>query len=221
MGELSVSIVRLRWVGYALFVLSLLDSIAVLIPPNLMNPAWELQTIGALVERVPVPLLGLALIFMGEDEERGNIEEILLKVLSWVCLLSAVIFLLMLPLGIFNTVKLNSQANTQIAAQSQQQLSQLQAVEDRLQKGSPQELKTLADELKRMGLEVKTQNPEELKNQILARITPAKEQLKQQASAVKKNQGIALIKTSVKWMIGAVISAILFFTLWKGTDWAR
>jgi large-conductance mechanosensitive channel len=221
MGELSVSIFRLRWVGYALFVLSLLDSIAVLIPPNLMNPAWELQTIGALVERVPVPLLGLALIFMGEDEERGNLEEILLKVLSWVCLLSAVIFLLMLPLGIFNTVKLNSQANTQIAAQSQQQLSQLQAVEDRLQKGSAQDLKTLAEELKRMGLEVKTQNPEELKNQILARITPAKEQLKQQANAVKQNQGIALIKTSVKWMIGAVISAILFFTMWKGTDWAR
>ncbi len=86
-GDQGFSIYRLRWIGYGLLILSLLDTIAVLIPANFGNRLWELQTIGAVVERVPVPLLAMALIFFGEGYDRRGLEDIFLKVLSWVCLL--------------------------------------------------------------------------------------------------------------------------------------
>lgn len=220
-GEQELSVYRLRWVGYGLLVLSLFDTIAVLIPPDFLNPVWELQTIGALVERVPVPLLGLALIFWGEDYDRTNWEEIILKVLSWVTLLLAILCLLMLPLGLVNTLRINGQNSQQITAQSQQQLTQLQQVQDRLNKGSPEELKTLATELNRLGLQVDAQKPEELKTQLLSRIPQAKQQLENQTKTVQSNQRLALFKNAIKWMLGALISSVLFFTLWRGTGWAR
>lgn len=65
----------LRWVGYGLLVLALMDVVDILLPPQLMNPAWEFQTIGALVERVPVPLLGLALVFFDGISSRKNWEN--------------------------------------------------------------------------------------------------------------------------------------------------
>ncbi len=220
-GEQGFSIYRLRWIGYGLLILSLLDTIAVLIPANFGNRVWELQTIGAVVERVPVPLLAMALIFFGESYDRKRFEDLFLKVLSWVCLLLAVIFLLMLPLGIFGTIYVNNQNNKQINTQANQQLAQLQQVEDKLNKGTPEDLKNLAGELTRLGVQADTQNPQELKNQILSRITPAKERLQKQSAAVESNQRLGLFKNAVKWLLGALISSVLFFTIWRGTDWAR
>jgi len=220
-GDQGFSIYRLRWIGYGLLILSVLDTIATLIPANFGNRLWELQTIGALVERVPVPLLAMALIFFGEGYDRRSLENPFLKLLSWVCLLLGLVFLLMLPLGIFGTIYVNSQNNQQIDNQAKQQFAQLQQVEERLTKGSPQDLKNLAAELTRLGVQADTQNPQQLKDQILSRITPAKERLQTQKAAVESSQRLGLFKNAVKWLLGALISSVLFFTLWRGTDWAR
>ncbi|WP_341733178.1 HpsJ family protein [Microcoleus sp. EPA2] len=220
-GEQGFSIYRLRWIGYGLLILSLLDTIAVLIPANFGNRVWELQTIGAVVERVPVPLLAMTLIFFGEGYDRRSLEDIFLKFLSWICLLLALVFLLMLPLGLFGTIYVNNQNNKQITNQANQQLAQLQQVEERLNKGTPEDLKNLGTELNRLGVPADTQNPQELKTQILSRITPAKERLQAQSAVVQSNQRLGLFKNAIKWLLGALISSVLFFMLWRGTDWAR
>ena len=220
-GDQGFSIYRLRWIGYGLLILSVLDTIATLIPANFGNRLWELQTIGAIVERVPVPLLAMALIFFGEGYDRRGLENLFLKLLSWVCLLLGLVFLLMLPLGIFGTIYVNNQNNQQIDTQAKQQFAQLQQVEERLIKGSPEDLRTLAGELSRLGVPANTDNPEQLKDQILSRITPAKERLQTQKAAVQSSQRLGLFKNALKWLLGALISSILFFTLWRGTDWAR
>ena len=220
-GDQGFSIYRLRWIGYGLLILSVLDTIATLIPANFGNRVWELQTIGAVVERVPVPLLAMALIFFGEGYDRRGLENLFLKLLSWVCLLLGLVFLLMLPLGIFGTMYVNNQNNQQIDTQAKQQFAQLQQVEERLTKGSPEELRNLAGELTRLGVQANTENPQQLKDQILSRITPAKERLQTQKAAVQSSQRLGLFKNSLKWLLGALISSVLFFTLWRGTDWAR
>ena len=220
-GDQGFSIYRLRWIGYGLLILSVLDTIVVLIPANFGNRLWELQTIGAIVERVPVPLLAMALIFFGEGYDRRGLENLFLKLLSWVCLLLGLVFLLMLPLGIFGTIYVNNQNNQQIETQAKQQFAQLQQVQERLTKGSPEDLRTLAGELSRLGVQADTENPEQLKDQILSRITPAKERLQTQKATVQSNQRLGLFKNALKWLLGALISSVLFFTLWRGTDWAR
>jgi len=163
----------------------------------------------------------MALIFFGEGYDRRGLEDVFLKVLSWVCLLLGLVFLLMLPLGIFGTIYVNNQNNQQITTQANQQLAQLQQVEERLNKGTPEDLRNLAGELTRLGVQADAQNPQQLKEQILSRITPAKERLQTQSAAVQSNQRLGLFKNAVKWLLGALISSVLFFTIWRGTDWAR
>ncbi len=213
------SIYRLRWVGYGLLLLAVFDVIQLLLPPNYQDAVWVLQTVGAIVERVPVPLLGLLLIFFGEDAERTNIEDILLKVLRWVTLLLAIGFLAMVPLSVAYTFRIDSQNNQQIAALQERQATQLDTVEERVTKGSAEDIKNLGNELNRMGVPVDPQKPDELKTKILERIASAKTQVPTQAKLTKDNQRLALLKNAVKWTIGALVSSVLLFMIWRSTGW--
>ncbi|MBH8552900.1 hypothetical protein I8751_11070 [Nostocaceae cyanobacterium CENA357] len=212
------SMALLRILGYGLLLLALFDIIEMLIPLRLMNPSWEFQTFGALVERVPVPLIGLTLIFYGELHARARWEFLTLKFFSWLSLLLAALFLFMIPLGIVNTVRLNRQSYTQINTASLQQMSQAEQVEKRLKQATPQQIDNF---LKSQGRSTNAKNPQELKNQVLSEVSKAKEQIKNQAQANQSTQRLNLFKNSVKWNLGALISATLFFTIWKLTQWAR
>ncbi|MBW4562205.1 MAG: HpsJ family protein [Mojavia pulchra JT2-VF2] len=214
----TVSINILRTLGYGLLILALFDVVEMFVPPNFMNPAWEFQTFGSLVERVPVPLIGLALVFYGELHSRSKWELLSLKLLSWLTLLLAVIFLVLIPLGIGNTVRLNKQSIAQVNNLSQQQLSRAEQVEQQLNQATPEQLGTF---LKRQGRSFDGKNPQEVKTQILSEVSKAKAQIKTQAKATQSSQRLTLIKSSVKWNLGALVSAALFFSFWKITKWAR
>jgi FtsH-binding integral membrane protein len=87
----------LRLVGYGLLVMALVDILFLLIPPQLMNPVWEFQTMGAIIERIPVTLLGIVLVYYGERSDRAPIETLLLRWLSWFCLIFAIFLLITFP----------------------------------------------------------------------------------------------------------------------------
>ena len=212
------SITLFRILGYALLVLALFDIIEMFIPPNFMNPVWEFQTLGALVERVPVPLIGLVLVFFGEMYSRTKWEFPILKLISWLTLLFAVMFILLIPLGVLNTVRLSGQSSTQINTVSTQQIAQAEQVEKQLNQATPEQINSL---LKRQGRSSDGKNPQELKSELLSEVSQAKTKIKSQAEATQSLQGLNLIKTSVKWNLGALVSGALFFTIWKQTNWAR
>ena len=219
--EQGLSIYRLRLVGYGLLLFALADNLLVFYPPQLTNAAWELQAMGAVVERLPVPLLGLVMVFFGEDYERNRLEDIFLKIVSWFSLLLAIAFLLLLPLGINNTLRINAENNQGIQAQAQQRQAELEAVETQVNQSSTEQLQDLAVELNRIGLPVDTTKTQELKSDILSRVATAKEQLPAQTQATRSSQRQVLLKNSFKWNLGALIGSILFFYIWRGTYWAR
>jgi hypothetical protein len=219
--EQGLSIYRLRWVGYGLLIFAFFDTIQLLYPPDFTNPVWELQTIGAIVERLPVPLLGLAMVFFGEDYDRTRLEDIFLKLVSWFCLLLAIVSLLLVPLAVTNTLRINNQNNQRIEGQAQQRLAELEQIETRVGQGSTDDLTNLAEELNRLGLPVDISNTDALKSDILSRVATAKERLPGQTEATRNNQRQVLLKNSVKWNLGALIACILFFYIWRGTYWVR
>jgi len=212
------SMTILRSLGYGLLLLALFDIVEMFVPPNFMNPAWEFQTFGALVERVPVPLIGLVLVFFGEMNSRSKWEFPILKLLSWLTLLFALLFFLLIPLGVGNTLRLNNQSAAQISTLSKQQISQAEQVEKQLNQATPQQIDNF---LKSQGRSLAGKNPEELKTQVLSQVSQAKKQIKTQAEATQSLRGLTLIKSSVKWNLGALVAGSLFISIWKGTRWAR
>lgn len=223
--SLLESISLWHWIGYGLLVLALMDVIALLFPPQIMNPAWEFQTIGGLVERVAVPLIGFLLVFYGEQIGRENWEFPLVKLLSWLTLLIGVLFFLLIPLGVVNTIRLDKQAQSQISSQVQQNITQIQEVKKQLATTkTAEEMKALLRRLDNQGRAPDIQTSEQLqkvKNELSTFISNAENQLSDQATIVQSGQRLTLLKNSIKWNLGALISGALFIIIWRSTRWAR
>lgn len=224
-ASLSRSMTILHWIGYGLLALTVMDIVDVLVPPQFMNPIWEFQTIGQFVERVPVPLIGLALVFFGGMDVRAKWEPIFLKLLSWVTLLLAIWYILLIPLGIVNTIRLEGQNSKQIAAQVDQGLAQIKQVKQQLDTAkTPEQISQLISSIDSQGRTPEIQNAQQAadaKEKLTTFITTTESQLQTQANSTKKSQQLSLLKNSVKWNLGALISGVLFIMMWQGTSWAR
>ena len=212
------STIILRCLGYGLLILALFDIVEILVPPNFMNPAWEFQTIGALVERVPVPLIGFAFVFYGEMNSRKRWEFPVLKLLSWLALVMGIIYILSIPLGVINAARLQKQSSSQINQVSKQQMARAEQVKKQLDLATPEQIN---DFLKRQGRSSETQEPGKFKQQLLGEVSQAKQKIKDRAKATESSRGLTLLKKAVKWNLGAVVAGILYINIWKGTDWAR
>lgn len=212
----------IRAVGYVLLALALFDFVNIFIPLRFTNPVWEFQMIGALVEHVPVPLIGLVFIFYGEGHYRPQVEMILLKCLSWASLLVGVLFLLLLPLGINNTWRINIQNNIQITNQSSEQMSQILQFKERLSNAKTNEdIDNLLTSLNRQNRSPDIKNPQELKSRLLLEATNAEKTVNAQSKATRSNTRQELLKNSIKWNLGALISGVIFIWIWHATEWVR
>jgi hypothetical protein len=222
-GE-NLSVYRFRWIGYGFLILALIDVIHILVSIPVGTPTAFLQTIGQLVERVVVPLLGFALVFFGEYYGRKSREKIWLRILSWLSLVLAILFFLFIPPIALQTFSLNNQAQQQVDVAVQKQFDQLKSLEDQLNKSNPEQIKTLATQLSALGVSVDSKNPEAVKAQIQTRIKAVRDQLtqaKNQAQGAAATQTSALVKNAVKWSLGALVAGFLFLYLWKSSSWAR
>lgn len=212
------SIMILRTLGYGLLLLALFDIVEMFVTPSFMNPGWEFNTFGAIVERVPVPLIGLALVFYGNLHSRSKWEFLSLRFLSWLTLLLAVLFILLIPLSINNTIRVSKENTYQINTLSEQQISQAEQIEKRLSEATPEQINNF---LKAQNRTLDAKNPQDKKSQILSQVSQAKAQIKTQAEATQSARNLNLLKNSVKWNLGALVAAALFFIFWKTTRWAR
>lgn len=216
---LSSSLVRC--IGYCLLVLALFDFIALLIPPA-MNPVWRFQTMGAIIERVVVPLLGLLLVFYGEADLRWGWEERLLKFLSWSALLVGILFLLLAPLLILDGLRVDDQISYQINAKVSQQLSQLTQVENQINRATtPKDILSVTARLNIQRLPADIKNIQQLKSRLLAEIVKAKGAVRPKTEAAATSQRFALIKTAVKWFLGTIVTGSVFIYIWRNSRWAR
>jgi hypothetical protein len=203
-------------------VLTLFDLIHLLVPPGFLNPEWEFQTIGALVERVAVPLLGLGLVFFGEEDSRSMWEGLVLKFLSWASLVAGVLFLLLAPLLFVDMSRLNEQINYQLNVQGPPQLRQLELIEKQLREATTdKDIESIVTRLKIQGLPPNFKNTQELKSKLLSEITKQENAIKSQLKEVGDNKRLALLKSFTKWCLGALVSGFAFIYIWRLTRWAR
>jgi hypothetical protein len=224
-SSLAKSINLFRWIGYGFLILTILDFMEIFIPLRFMNPVWEFQMMGALVEQVPVSLLGFGLIFLGKLYLRSPWERPILKFLSWMALLLAVGFLLLIPLGIFNTIRINRQNTEEVSTQTQQQVAEIEQVKLRLgQATTKNEVIQLVSRLDRADITKQIEASQKLevtKIDLTSFLSLTEGKIKGDAQETLANRRITLFKRSIKWNFGALIAGTLFFIIWRSTGWAR
>lgn len=221
-GQQQRTLMLSRRAGYALLALCFIDLLYVLLPPELLNPVWEYQTIGDLVKLVPVPLLALMLIFHGDTALRSRPERLALKILSWATLVVGIVFLLLVPLTVSDAVHIHRLNNNQISTQVSQQRLQLDATRKQLEKVSPDRLRNFVPTPDKNGnLPDIPNSPEQAKEQILNNLNRAKEQAEQQANQARTNLRKNLVKNTIKLVGEALIAGCFFIYIWKMTSWTR
>jgi hypothetical protein len=213
----------LRSIGYGLLLLSLIDLLYVIFPPEFTKPIWEYQTIGDLVRLIPVPMIAFMLVFYGESFGRKKVERPIVAILSWSTLIFGVFCLLMIPLTVVNTLRIAQYNNDQINTQVTQQKTQLNNTKTQLDQATPEQLQSL--------IRVPTEkadsptntpkNPGEAKAQVLDNIQKAQKKADEQAFDARKNVQQNLIKNSSKIILESLVGGCLFLYTWFVTDWAR
>ena len=213
----------LRLVGYGLLLMALVDVFFLLIPPQLMNPLWEFQTMGAIVERIPVTLLGLVLVYYGERSDRAPIESIILKSLSWFALLAAILLILMIPLNISNGFRIYNQHNASANAKFVSQKETIQHFKEQLEAAdSKDEIGAVLQQQAKQKVNIPDSvNTQKLKTDLITNLQNNQDSITNQAQAFRSQKRSLLLKKCLKWNLGALIASILFFLIWKSTGWAR
>ncbi|MGQ4646834.1 HpsJ-like protein, cyanoexosortase A-associated [Lyngbya aestuarii] len=223
--EILSSTLLLHWIGYGFLLFSLVELVAIIIPPQFMNPVWEFQTFGAIVERVVVLLLGFGLVFFGERGGRGKWELPLLKSLSWLAFLMAILFFLMIPLAIVNTLRIDRQNTQQITNQIEQGKNQIQQIQKQLQGvTTQQQMEELLTGFNSTGGSPQIgsgQQLEDVKGQLSSVLAQGETTISTRAKEVKADQRLNLLKSSVKWNLGALLTGVLLLVIWLSSSWTR
>ncbi len=196
-----------RLVGYSLLLLVALDIIDIFIPFKFADANWEFQVIGNLVERVPVPAIGLLLVLYGEKRSK------LIKLMSTLSVIVGILFFLLIPLGISSTLLINKQNDAQINTQANQQLANLQRFKKQL--NNPKALKDIEQSLARINsLPKKSGDKQPVTRELLAKKIPEMEsQINFHTNARIEAMKFSLFKRSIKWNLGALIAGVLFILL--------
>jgi hypothetical protein len=210
--HLPVSLARA--VGYGLLVLTIFNIADLLIPISLMQPVWELQTIGALVESVPIPLLSLALIFYQGNTSRWKSESLLLKIISWLSLVWGAVLLMLIPLIVSNTIRLNAQASERVSSDYSIQVTQIERFQDQLKSATSEDLNGF---LASQGISLDGQDLQQVKDEVSKRLAESRKQIQTQYEAERANRRNSLLKNAVKCISGALVSGFIFMYIWRQT----
>jgi hypothetical protein len=213
----------LRSIGYGLLLLSFIDLLYLIFPPELTKPVWEYQTIGDLVRLIPVPMIAFMLVFYGESFGRRKFERPIVAVLSWSTVVFGVFCLLMIPLTVVNTLRIAQYNNDQINTQVTQQKTQLNNTKNQLDQATPEQLQSLipVPTEKAENPANSPKNSGEAKAQVLDNIQKAQKKADEQAFDARKNVQQNLIKNSSKIILESLVGGCLFLYTWLVTDWAR
>lgn len=129
-----IAALALKLVGGVTILAALVDFLVLLLPPDLLNRAWQINTTTQLVDRGIVPLVGIALLFTGFWIDsfvtgKRNRTNLILDARFWTCLLACVlglIFAILTPVHM-NNVRLQSQdALTQVTTEATEASTQLE-----------------------------------------------------------------------------------------------
>jgi uncharacterized membrane protein len=219
--HVSANLVRLA--GYGILVLWLIDLVTFFTPPRFTNPVWEFETMGKLVDSVGWALVAFVMIFFGEDNYRLRLELPLLKILSWMCLGVAILYFVMLPLGLANTWRINNLNNVEVGNQLAQRIAPLEQVQAKLNENlSDAELVEVFKKLLPPNTNVsEVKSPRESKEKLLENLNTSTAKIKADFDAVRTRNFRQLVKNSVKWNLGTAICAVLFIYMWRISGFYR
>ncbi|AFZ45592.1 hypothetical protein PCC7418_3480 [Halothece sp. PCC 7418] len=211
--------ILLNWLGYILVLASALDYFLIIYPPKLTNPEWELQAIKSLVSNSWFFLLGLILVFLPTRIYIRRLEVNFLIFLRSLTLCLGIFYILLIPLGVINTYRINTDTFAEISSEKIERQQQLDRLENavRTQQIDPNQLQRVGEAL---GLQ-ENPNSENIKRALIQEIEAQKQQVQERATKQKEERFRKLFRQSVRTHFGALLISVFLIRLWWETHWVK
>ena len=146
---LVLGIQLFRFVGGLLLVFFFIEFLSSIAELRLRNPASELRFASQMTDRVPLGLLGLALLLCHPRYLRKKPEAMALRVLATLPLFLALGYLLLIPLTMFAAANFFRNATYGLAQQVEEQVKKVRAVRDATLNLSPDQQQAMVDRYNR------------------------------------------------------------------------
>jgi len=208
-------------IGCSLLGFTLFAFIDTVIPIQFTNSYWEFRTQSRLVEMAPSSLLGLMFIFFKREGYIRRSEIFVLRCLSWGALVVGVLYLLLIPLGLVNSARINLGTDTDIAFRLAKQNEQISNLKTQTEAASDDKVESFIAGIQSKSPNQKATTPQQLRDRWKKEIAQAKETAQQNADTERSAKLTQLIKDAAKANIGAAFAGTLFILFWRLTLWAR
>ncbi|NDD57372.1 MAG: hypothetical protein EBZ44_06630 [Verrucomicrobia bacterium] len=172
-----------------------------------------------MVDRIPVPLLALGVLFAFPRTVSLPLERTILRLLSFVPFVYAGGFLLVIAAALITGNRLINVAEQQIALQSQAQLRQLETTVDRVKALNSNDLASVVQNFNQQNRT--TLKDTEFLNKLVEQTDVQKARLKvgteQAFQAQRRSMSLELLKV----LLGAAAGSGIMFLLGNAAAWAR
>lgn len=197
--------------------MSLFDLIYNLVPVRLSDPLWQFQTMGNLVEKVPVPLIALFLVFYGSQDRMVKWEHLVIKIIYWGLLVAGIGYILLVPLGVVSTVQLYRGDDNQVRQQIAQGTNQIDLIKKQLAGiNTEAQMRDVLNRIQGLPPDVREfQGLEESKRRLTDFISKSTADSIKQINQDYFGRRFQLLKQSVTWILTSVLSGVLFIWIWK------
>ncbi len=217
-------VTMIRVIGYFILALTLLGFLNILIPPKFFKPIWEFQAIGQLVDQVWGLLIAFAMIFFfreGIDIKYSTSR--ILSILSWLALILGIFYFILVPLAIFDFVKISQNIKSNNTVQVAQLNTNIEKAQQQIaQSTSAQELFNLARRVNPEAINgLDPNNIDHLKGQLKNELQTLQIKLNKENSSNFKDRMIGLYKKAFNNLIGSILSGTCLVLIWRFTRWAR
>lgn len=208
--------------GHFIILTSLIDCVVAIIPPQSQNPVWELNTINLLMGQVWFFFMGFALViisyivrfYLDSETDIPTIELMWFKFLRWVVLFVAIVCVLMPPLIVVDTIRVNRINNQKIEQDRQSQLAQLEQLENQL--ALVQDLNRLRSLLPSGTNFSPDASLPQVKQELQATLADQKQQVSKESARVQSQKRFTLLKLSVRNVLASFFAFLgAFFLFWR------
>jgi hypothetical protein len=217
--EQTNSLFLLSWLGYVLLFGSALDYLIILYPLQLTNPSWELQTFTQMVNNAWALLLAVLLIFLPKRASITRLELQFLSLLRWGLFLGGALFILLIPLGILNTQRIQESRVAELNRQQTVRTEELNNLQRALESGqlSPIQLRRIATAFNLQA----TPNETPLRQRLLEKVQEQRQQLRQNIATQKSSRSRQLFGQAVRVNSQALFIGIFLLRSWWEVRWLK
>lgn len=210
-----------RVVGALLLSFYLLETFSSLSDLRLRNPAAELRFSSAMTDRIPLALLGLALLLCHPRFLRQKLEVLALRLASFLPLVLAVLYLLLIPLTMRSAENLFRNSSANLTAQAEEQVKKVRAVRDTTLNLNPEQQQAMVERYNQANAKKQPVDLAGFLKTLNDEVKASEARLEQERRSVLGSQKRSLYSAQFLQGLKCLLGSVALVLLWKFTDWAR